>query len=509
MSKRTAAAKARSLKDLLHDVKLAHLPPVALDDILEGLPEEILGEIVGPPLAVQLVQEPVSKTLAVVARAQILRYFRRTVAQGIEEIRVWGAETSAFMPAFVAPLAAVCRVHDDDSPFGTYDLAPVPDRRIPLAWFLRNAPDAAGAAMDEGDWDAILQELGPESSETLAYVRFLRMRPMKTFVDLLLRASAVFAEGKPLHASFSRLVSHTELDDEAAQRRKLFAHRFWSAVQKRWCERGDAEVVYWLTYFRSITPAVLDEGDSDLITPELFFAHDYLEHQIVRSCFALWCAPRRVRVPELDYYFRFVFVYSHWAITEDFQALLLPASQTTRDRLKTLDIAQEVITEAPLSSLEAEVARTKNSRCLTAGAAYYYDWMWTEIAVRRVESMAASVVSLFDSGYDWLALFRRGLRAPDASGDVEDSRGNYCLKVLLLLRADVPSGAAVCCETLYRVVDLLTDTELQHMGPVIKEFFDRVLAGADWTARAAVLAAELSDFSARDARLRKVFSRRR
>ena len=509
MSKRPApSAGAQSLQDLLEGVDLAHLPPVAVDDILQGLPAEILTAIVDPALALQLVQEPVAKTLAVVARSEILRYFRRTVAEGIAAIGAWGGETGAFMPAFVAPLAAVCRAHAREHFFGDVDHMPVHERRIPLAWFLRNAPDAAGVAMDESDWDALEAAIVPGHAEMRTYLQFIRMRPVTTFVDFLVRAAAMSHEG-PLNTSFEAAVDGTAPYDDEGRQRCRGGRKFWRALARRWTHKSESEAVYWLTYFRATTTEHFVIYDDVLIVPETTWRVHYLDQALVLACLYLWMprdlvtAPHRVHFPNVTQFLQ----TKHWATPVAFAERELPRWESTRSvvlRKLPADPSplRTWLETAPPTPLEARVARSGDPSPLQVGLAYYYDWLWDHIVVHQEYEEAKRIAELSDTSFDWIALFRRGLAATNRFTNVLDQRAYFCGGVLKALAVRNPlSGAWL--DALYRVMDLLTDTDILYIKEGIPQ--DEFLMGQTaWAARANALVRDLPDFAERDQRLRPI-----
>lgn len=224
MSKRAQADEsARPLRDVLN---VANIPPEMRDNLFGTLPDEILAEkILDTEMAQQLVLQPPIKLLAIFARRHMVRFFTDMVAAGIARVRAWGAQTSAFLDAFIAPLYRVTRLGALPQPvLGFADRFETPERRIPIAWVVRNAP-VAGAALDERDWDALLAATGP-SARVAELVQLVRARDAAadTHLEIVLRTIELVLDSD----------RGAQLSDDAVT-------RFLTAVQVAWSAGpGDA-----------------------------------------------------------------------------------------------------------------------------------------------------------------------------------------------------------------------------------------------------------------------------
>ena len=498
MSKRTApGTDAMRLVDLLAD---GRYPAASRDNLLGGLPEEILTEeLMDVPLAQQLLLQSPNKYLAVVARHHLVEHFARVVQENVAAMRDWRASTSAFLEFFVAPLSRVTRLGAVQTiEYATGFTYVGPERRVPITWVLRNA-DARllGPAMDEADWDELIalaqryfakalqdaptsriaESIRVEGITTL--IRLIRATPSRvsTYVEVLHRLITVVLD--PQNRAFFHEANPSMIGLKTDPTSSVL-----EALVAEWCAQGSqrpgaaaavyreinldstAAAAYWLTYFEGLLATVLrDDGESDRSAPG--HLSEYLRTQQHRALMCLWtglsahdpaAAPQQEIVPS-----------GHW--------LSLVPWQSTYAEIDFEHFAPVATTEL----LDwRKGAQATDLNVFNTSAAFLFDWTWEYVGRGHVfdkkEARAlSSLLALFwrpDTGVpegEAAGLLRRATRAITQIGKTEVT-GWFLQEFVTKLRDGLPGQtlqavafqhAQLALLTVAMVADLLTDSDIR------------------------------------------------
>ena len=513
MSKRTAPETATvRLVDLLAD---GRYPAASRDNILGSLPEEILTEeLMDLPLAQQLLLESPNKHLAVVARHHLVEHFARVVQENVAAMREWRASTSAFLEVFVAPLSRVTRFDTvQPSEYATGFVYVGPERRVPIAWVLRNA-DARllGPAMDEADWDALIALAHRYSAATPQHdapsvraarthakgittlVRLIRATPARvsTFVEVLHRLITLVLD--PQNRAFFDETKPYEYElDESPLNFVL------KALLAEWCAQGSerppvdaaddddddddadeatgyreinldstAVAAYWLTYFQGLLVTVEQDGDvqqneaaSQLIAR--------LHGQQRRALVCLWTgesahdpasAPQR-RGGDLGHWFNTNFMQRTYAAI-NFMSFNAVATSAAYDW--------------------GQGAPATDFKVFNTSAAFLFDWTWEHVGSGHVFTdyeafELSSLVAPFWRLDTWVRdgkacrLLRRATRAITRIGDAETTK-DFLDGFVSKLRAHKDGQtleetnlhhAQIALLTVAMVGDMLADTDIRDI----------------------------------------------